>query len=259
MNKLSINEIKAKLAQVTELDDELLRLYRLDERKGVQTAVKQAEKRIVQLAQQKQEHLARLEIEDAVRQQGFKLIAGIDEVGRGPLAGPVVTAAVILPKNCDALIGVTDSKQLSPTKRQYFVELIKSVAIAYAITETSVEAIDQYNIYEATRQSMLESVESLKIQPDYLLIDAMKIDSDLPQQSLIKGDQRSLTIAAASILAKEYRDNRMIEYAAQYPEFGFDKHMGYGTAQHLTALATYGYTPIHRQSFAPVRETLKKY
>ncbi|MBS4455815.1 ribonuclease HII [Tuanshanicoccus lijuaniae] len=259
MNKLSITEIKAQLADVTQPDDALLQQYRLDERKGVQTAVKQTEKRIIQRQQQEQAHNARLECERRLWQEGYQYIAGIDEVGRGPLAGPVVTATVILPKDCDALIGVTDSKQLSPAKRQHFVELIKSVALAYVITETSVETIDKYNIYEATRRSMRESVLALSLQPDYLLIDAMHIDSSLPQESLIKGDQRSLSIAAASILAKEYRDQRMMEYALQYPEFGFDQHMGYGTAQHLSALATFGYTPIHRQSFAPVRNTQQKY
>ena len=131
--------------------------------------------------------------------------------------------------------------------------------MAYSITVTSVAEIDQFNIYEATRRSMLASVQKLTIQPDFLLLDAMKIDSPLPQASIIKGDQRSLTIAAASILAKEYRDQLMIDYGKIYPEFGFEKHMGYGTKTHLDALAEFGYTPIHRQSFSPVAQTLKIY
>lgn len=259
MNKYSIAEIKEQLSDIMSLDDARLVNLRRDERKGVQKLIKQVEVQFAKKEQIKQAHLERLSFERALRKEGFQYIAGIDEVGRGPLAGPVVTAAVILPENCDALIGVTDSKQLSHEKRQAYVELIKEHALAYTITVTPVEVIDRVNIYEATRQSMLESVSALTIKPEYLLIDAMQLSIDIPQESLIKGDQRSLSIAAASIIAKEYRDQLMVAYAQQYPEFGFEQHMGYGTKQHLEMLSQYGYTPIHRKSFAPISQMSRVY
>lgn len=256
---LSIQAIKELIDSFQTLAELQASEFVNDERKGVQKLIQQFEKRLAQQALLKKEHLQRLTLEQELRTKGFQYIAGIDEVGRGPLAGPVVTAAVILPEDCEALIGVNDSKQLSHEKRAHFVELIKATALAYTITVTPVEEIDQFNIYEATRRSMLASVQGLAIQPEFLLLDAMKIDSPLPQASIIKGDQRSLTIAAASILAKEYRDQLMIDYGKIYPEFGFEKHMGYGTKTHLDALAEFGYTPIHRQSFSPVAQTLKNY
>lgn len=256
---LSIRSIKELIDSFQTIEELQATDLLKDERKGVQKLIQQFEKRLAREALIKEEHLQRLSIENKLRAQGFQYIAGIDEVGRGPLAGPVVTAAVILPEDCDALMGVNDSKQLNHEKRAHFVDLIKATALAYSITVTSVAEIDQFNIYEATRRSMLASVQKLTIQPDFLLLDAMKIDSPLPQASIIKGDQRSLTIAAASILAKEYRDQLMIDYGKIYPEFGFEKHMGYGTKTHLDALAEFGYTPIHRQSFSPVAQTLKIY
>lgn len=260
INKIrSISEIKALLLQVNDVNDENLLQFKEDERKGVQILIQQTLKRIEKKVMDIQQHNERLIYEKQLRQMGYQIIAGIDEVGRGPLAGPVVTAAVILPENCDSLMGVNDSKQLSPIRRKKFVEQIKEIALCYEITVTPVDVIDTVNIYEATRMSMLQSVNGLNIQPDYLLLDAMKIDSILPQQSLIKGDAKSLSIAAASILAKEHRDQLMREYSKQYPEFGFDKHMGYGTKQHLQALAKYGVTPIHRRSFSPVMQTKKIY
>lgn len=256
---LSIRSIKELIDSFQTIEELQATDLLKDERKGVQKLIQQFEKRLALAEQLRQEHLARLTMERELRKQGFQYIAGIDEVGRGPLAGPVVTAAVILPEDCDALMGVNDSKQLNHEKRAHFVDLIKATALAYSITVTSVAEIDQFNIYEATRRSMLASVQKLTLQPDFLLLDAMKIDSPLPQASIIKGDQRSLTIAAASILAKEYRDQLMIDYGKIYPEFGFEKHMGYGTKTHLDALAEFGYTPIHRQSFSPVAQTLKIY
>lgn len=205
-------------------------------------------------------HHQRLELEKALYATNkIHTIAGIDEVGRGPLAGPLVVAAVILPPECDELVGVSDSKQLSHAKRVEFDRLIREVALDIQVVVYDAPQIDQLNIYAATRQAMRDAAHQLSVQPDYVLLDAMTIDSDLSQESIIKGDQRSLSIAAASIVAKVYRDNIMCEYAKIFPEFEFDRNMGYGTAGHLKALETYGYTPIHRQSFSPVAQTHHKY
>lgn len=259
MKKESITDIKSKLFSNDTPSKEWLAMIREDERLGVQKLVARFDRLIQQQLLEKEGHLNRLIFENSLREKGYHYIAGVDEVGRGPLAGPVVTAAVILPENCDKLIGVNDSKQLTEKKRHHFVKLIKEVAIDYAICELDATIIDRYNILEATRLGMKEAVKKLKLQPDYLLIDAMTIESSLPQEAIIKGDSRSLSIAAASILAKDYRDRKMIEYATTYPEFGFEKHMGYPTAQHIAALTKYGITPIHRKTFAPVKEISKIY
>ena len=173
-------------------------------------------------------------------------------MGRGPLAGPVVAASVVLPDNCDALLGVNDSKQLSHEQRMIFAELIKEVALDYGYGVVEAREIDEANIYQATKMAMERSISQLKFKPDYLLIDAMELQNGIPQQSIIKGDANSLSIAAASILAKVFRDQVMMDYHDLYPEYGFNSNMGYGTKQHLEALETFGYLPIHRQSFKPV-------
>lgn len=259
MKKESIADIKVKLFSNDTPSKEWIEAIREDERLGVQKLVARFDRLMQQQLLEKEGHLNRLIFENTLREKGYHYIAGVDEVGRGPLAGPVVTAAVILPENCDKLIGVNDSKQLTEKKRQHFVELIKELAIDYAICELDATIIDRYNILEATRLGMKEAVQKLKIQPEYLLIDAITIESNLPQEAIVKGDARSLSIAAASILAKDYRDKKMFEYATQYPEFGFDRHVGYPTAQHIDALTKYGVTPIHRKTFAPVKNITKLY
>ena len=258
-NKLTVAQIKEIVDLISEENDPMLHKLAKDERKSVQRLIQNKVKLIDKAKQAEIEHLERLTFETTLWKNGYEFIAGIDEVGRGPLAGPVVTAAVILPRDCSRLVGVNDSKQLSLEKRKVFDQLIKEVALEYSITVIDSNEIDRLNIYEATRLSMLKSVEQLKLEPNYLLLDAMRIDSAIPQQSLVKGDQRSLSIAAASIIAKVYRDEMMIAYSEMFPEFGFEKHMGYGTKQHLNALASYGYTPIHRQSFSPVANTRQAY
>lgn len=259
-NHLSVTKIKEKLVLIKDETDNFLMELLHDSRKSVQSLAKKQINFIQKSKKENQAHQKRLEIENKLYcNPNIQYIAGIDEVGRGPLAGPVVTAAVILPRTCDELIGVNDSKQLSHSKRIVYAQLIEKVALDIQINVCDVSTIDSLNIYQATRQSMLEAVNQLSLHPDYLLIDAMQIDSDIPQLSLIKGDQRSLSIAAASIIAKVYRDNLMIEYAKQYPEFGFDSHMGYGTKQHLEALKLYGYTSIHRRSFAPISTMTQLY
>ncbi len=180
--------------------------------------------------------------------QGYKYIAGVDEVGRGPLAGPVVCAAVIMPID-DLIEGIDDSKKLSEKKRNMLSDLIKQKAICYNIEEISPEKIDEINILEATKLCMKNALEGLSVKPDVALIDALKLDIDIPVVNIIKGDFLSYSIGAASIIAKVYRDNLMVQMAEKYPQYSFEKHKGYGTAAHIAAIKEFGATPIHRRSF----------
>ncbi len=197
----------------------------------------------------------------ALFEQGYSFIAGLDEAGRGCLAGPVVAAAVMLRLD-DAdlptrLYGVRDSKQLTPQARERLYDVILQYALAVSVGFGSVELIDQRNILQATKCAMRSALAQLSLSPQALLLDAILLyDISLPQRSLIKGDARCLSIAAASIVAKVTRDRLMLQLHEQYPHYGFDQHKGYGTPAHLAALREYGVTPIHRQSFAPVRELL---
>ncbi len=260
MSKLTVNQIKEALLEVKDDSHELLAILADDERKSVQKLLAQCLKRIENQQLFYQEHQKRLKHEMAAYEAGYQMIAGLDEVGRGPLAGPVVVAAVVLPRDCqNLLVGVTDSKQLSHTKRLEFARQIREVALDLKIVAIPPAIIDRENIYQATRQGMKAAVEALRLKPDYLLLDAITIDSDLPQESLVKGDQRSLSIAAASIVAKVYRDELMVQYSQTYPEFCFERNMGYGTKEHLEALDRVGYTPIHRRSFEPVKSMYKTY
>lgn len=178
------------------------------------------------------------------------LLAGIDEAGRGPLAGPVVCACVIMPLDKNSIIdGVNDSKKISAKKREELYEKIIQTAISYAIVEVDAETIDKINILNATKQGMIKALNSLNIVPDTVLIDAVKLDIDIPQENIIKGDAKSYNIAAASILAKVYRDNLMKKIAQQYPQYQFEKHKGYGTKLHIEKLLQYGKCDIHRNSF----------
>ena len=191
--------------------------------------------------------------ERVARQQGWTRVAGIDEAGRGALFGPVVAAAVILnPKR--RIVGLDDSKKLLPERRGELSERIREHALAWAVAEVDASRIDAWNIYQASRQAMTAALQQLSIVPDYLLIDAMQLDVLIEQKSLIKGDARSVSIAAASILAKTHRDRRMNEWDAVYPGYGLGQHKGYSTPEHLEALKRLGPTPLHRYSFAPVRE-----
>ncbi|HYW65933.1 MAG TPA: ribonuclease HII, partial [Candidatus Dormibacteraeota bacterium] len=186
-------------------------------------------------------------------QLGWTRIAGLDEAGRGALFGPVVAAAVILnPKR--RIVGLDDSKKLTAERRVELAERIREHALAWAVAEVDAQRIDAWNIYQASRQAMTAAVQQLAIQPDYLLIDAMQLDLLMEQKSLIKGDARSVSIAAASILAKTHRDACMEEWDAVYPQYGLARHKGYATPDHLEALRQHGPTPLHRHSFAPVRD-----
>lgn len=191
--------------------------------------------------------------EREARKLGWLRVAGLDEAGRGALFGPVVAAAVILnPKR--RIVGLDDSKKLTPERRGELAPRIREHAIAWAVAEIDAQRIDAWNIYQASRQAMTAALQQLTVQPDYLLLDAMQLDVLLEQKSLIKGDARSVSIAAASILAKTHRDARMEEWDAVYPQYGLARHKGYATADHLEALRLHGPTPLHRFSFAPVRD-----
>ena len=191
----------------------------------------------------------KLKYERDLTAKGYKYICGVDEVGRGPLAGPVVCAAVIMPLD-DIIDGVDDSKKLSAKKREALAEKITDKAIAQAICRIEAQVIDEINILEATKLCMKNAIESLKIKPDYVLVDGnMTLDIDPPQQCIIKGDFNSYSIGAASIIAKVYRDKLMDEYAEVYPEYAFEENKGYGTKKHIDGILSAGLCPIHRRSF----------
>ena len=180
----------------------------------------------------------------------YGLVAGIDEAGRGPLAGPVVCACVIMPLDDDKIIdGINDSKKLTPKKREALYDKIIETAIAFSIVEVDKDTIDSINILNATKLGMKRALESLKVKPATVLIDAVKIETDIKQVNIIKGDALSYNIAAASILAKVYRDRLMVELAKKYPNYMFEKHKGYGTALHIQLLKKYGKCDIHRETF----------
>lgn len=192
--------------------------------------------------------------EREARQRGWLRVAGIDEAGRGSLFGPVVAAAVILnPRR--RIVGLDDSKKLTAERRTELAPRIREHALAWAVAEIDASRIDAWNIYQASRQAMMAAVSQLNPLPDYLLLDAMEIDLPIEQKALIHGDARSVSIAAASILAKTERDRRMEEFDQQYPMYGLAQHKGYGTPEHLEALRRHGPTPLHRFSYAPVRQS----
>jgi ribonuclease HII len=194
-----------------------------------------------------------LDFEKQAHAEDYQFVAGVDEVGRGCLAGPVVAGAVILDLSKSLPVGLNDSKKLSKKKREIITEEIKENSLAYAIGQIEADEIDKINILEATKKAMILAVQNLKLKADYLLIDALELKNiDLPQKGIIKGDTVSASIAAASIIAKVYRDNLMKDYAETYPEYGFEKHAGYGTKAHFEALKEYGATLIHRKSFRGV-------
>ena len=254
--KYNISQIKEILSSIHSIEDPMFQQLSLDMRKGVQTALKSCQKRI-EKEQKRAEHFIEMQYyERLAYKEGASFIAGVDEVGRGPLAGPVVAAAVILPKNIEDL-GFDDSKKLSASKRKEIYRLIQEKAIAIGIGIVDADIIDQVNIYQASRLAMQQAVSELKIQPDYLLIDAMKIDVNTPQIGIIKGDAKSISIAAASIVAKQVRDQMMQEFDELYPGYDFSNNAGYGTPKHLEGLKSKGICPIHRKTFAPIKDYLE--
>ncbi len=190
-----------------------------------------------------------LEFENRCLEEGYSLIAGVDEVGRGPLAGPVCAAAVILPAGVE-IDGVDDSKKLTEKKRELLYDVIAENAVAWSVAFVEPEIIDEINIRQATHLAMENAVKNLSGQPDFLLVDGNdKIPFSVPSAYIVKGDAKSLSIAAASIMAKVTRDRYMVEMGKEYPEYFFEKHKGYGTAAHMEAIRKYGLTPLHRRSF----------
>jgi len=244
----SISDIKNRLA---ETDDEslpfVMSLYAADDRAGVKKALECAQKRYDKLLAEKKRIY---DLGAYERQYSDHLyICGIDEVGRGPFAGPVVAGAVILPKDCDILY-INDSKKLSEKVRERLYEEIKEKAVSAAVGIVEPSRIDEINILQATYEAMRIAISKLDPVPDLLLNDAVTIPGvDIKQVPIIKGDAKSISIGAASIFAKVTRDRLMLEYDRQYPEYGFARNVGYGTAEHIAALKKYGPTPIHRRSF----------
>ena len=193
------------------------------------------------------------QFEKELNKQGIEIIAGVDEVGRGPLVGPVVTACVVLPKDYE-LPGLTDSKKLTKKQREKFYDIIMNDALAVGIGIKDEDVIDEVNIYEATKLAMIEAIDNCnkKVKIEHILIDAMKLDIDIPTTSIIKGDLKSITISAASVIAKVTRDRMLEELDKIYPMYGFAKNAGYGTKQHIEAIKEYGIIKEHRKTFKPV-------
>ena len=248
----TIKEIKEQLANIQRLDDPLLTELEQDSRSGVIQAIAKRKREIQKRLDEDERLEGMLAYEKECYARGLELIAGVDEVGRGPLAGPVVAAAVILPKACK-IPGLNDSKKIPKSKHKEIYEAVLQNAIAIGIGIKDNHVIDQVNIYEATKLAMMEAIGQLEPQPQHLLIDAMKLDLPIPQTSIIKGDANSLSIAAASIVAKVTRDQMMEEFDREYPGYDFAQNAGYGTAKHLAGLDKLGVTPIHRRSFEPVK------
>ena len=248
----TIKEIKEQLANIQRLDDPLLAELEQDSRSGVIQAIAKRKREIQKRIDEDERLEGMLAYEKECYARGIELIAGVDEVGRGPLAGPVVAAAVILPKACK-IPGLNDSKKIPKYKHKEIYEAVLQNAIAIGIGIKDNHVIDQVNIYEATKLAMMEAIGRLDPQPQHLLIDAMKLDLPISQTSIIKGDANSLSIAAASIVAKVTRDQMMEEFDKEYPGYDFAQNAGYGTAKHLAGLEQLGVTPIHRLSFEPVK------
>ncbi|MGN0387841.1 MAG: ribonuclease HII [Suilimivivens sp.] len=244
----SIGEIKA-LLQAADLKGlpAFINTYKEDERAGVASLVEKAKKQLDAY----EKELARTEKMKTFEKEyaSYSYICGIDEVGRGPLAGPVVAGAVILPKDCDILY-LNDSKQLSEKKREELYDVIMEKAVSTGLGFVSPERIDEINILQATYEAMREAIAKLSPRPDLLLNDAVTIPKvAIRQVPIIKGDAKSISIAAASIIAKVTRDRLMVQYDSVFPEYGFASNKGYGAAAHIEALRKYGPTPIHRRSF----------
>ena len=253
----TIKEVKEQLAILRDLDDPRWASFEEDSRTGVQAAIRKRRKAILAELAEVERLETLLNYEKSLYARGIELIAGVDEVGRGPLAGPVVAAAVILPKLCK-IKGLNDSKKIPKSKHEAIYNQVMKEAVAVGIGIKDNYVIDDVNIYEATKLAMIEAIEKLNPQPEHLLIDAMNLDLPIEQTSIIKGDANSLSIAAASIVAKVTRDKMMADYEQEFPGFAFAKNAGYGTKEHLSGIDKFGVTPIHRRSFEPIKSIIKK-
>ena len=242
---------------LTDLDDYRWASFEEDSRTAVQAAIRKRRKAILAELAEEERLETLLNYEKSLYARGIELIAGVDEVGRGPLAGPVVAAAVILPKLCK-IKGLNDSKKIPKSKHEAIYNQVMKEAVAVGIGMKDNYVIDDVNIYEATKLAMIEAIEKLNPQPEHLLIDAMNLDLPIEQTSIIKGDANSLSIAAASIIAKVTRDKMMADYEQEFPGYAFAKNAGYGTKEHLSGIDKFGVTPIHRRSFEPIKSIIKK-
>ena len=244
----SIADIKKELAQVelTQIE-EALKPYETDTRKGVVAVLNTYRNKLKKhLAEEKRIEMI-WEYENIYADKGYQFIAGLDEVGRGPLAGPVVAASVILPRGCK--LPVNDSKKLSAEKRNELFVQIQEQAVSIGVGIIEPQVIDDINILEATKLAMLSAIEQMSVQPDFLLLDALTLDKKIGQRPIIGGDGKSASIAAASIIAKVTRDKMMEDYDKIYPQYHFSANKGYGTEVHMAALREFGLSPIHRRSF----------
>jgi len=253
----TIKEIKELLATIGDLDSPIFKELAKDSRAGVQKEIQKRKQAIQAEIDENFRLESMLSYEKELYNKGISFIAGVDEVGRGPLAGPVVAAAVILPQNCK-IKGLNDSKKIPKKKHEEIFQAVKEKALAIGIGVMDNHVIDQVNIYEATKLAMKEAIAQLQIKPEHLLIDAMKLDLPISQTSIVKGDANSLSIAAASIVAKVTRDKIMANYDQEFPGYDFSQNAGYGTAKHLEGIAKLGITPIHRTSFEPIKSLVTK-
>lgn len=255
----AVNQIKQHLSSV-DLDKipEAIKIYLEDERISVKKLIEQYQKKYIKYQNELQRIKEISKYETELYQKGKTFIAGIDEVGRGPLAGPVMTCAVILPKDCNVL-GINDSKKLSASQRKNICIQLKKIAIDISISKVEADEIDKINILQSVYKSMKQSVNNLNTKPDIVLVDAVSIpDINVEQLSIVKGDAKSISIAAASIIAKVTRDKLMDEYNKKYPEYGFERNKGYGTKEHIDAIKEHGLCPIHRRTFVKNLEVLIK-
>lgn len=250
----SVKEIEALLGR-GEVDTELLIKLQADSRSSVRKAVERYFHRMQNLLKEHQRIQRLYDYERQFYNQGHYHVAGVDEVGRGPIAGPVTVGAVILPPQWEC-VGINDSKKLSPHKREQLFSEIMENAVAVSCVSLSEKEVDRLNIYQAAKRGMYNAIAGLSVHAEAVLIDAMPLRLDVPSQSIIKGDTLSASIAAAAIIAKVTRDRMMCEYDKIYPEYGFSQHKGYLTEQHREAIEKYGPCPIHRRSFEPVRSMM---
>lgn len=254
---MTLNEIRAWIHKKPAIKKTWLDKLHKDSRAGVRQLASTIQKRWEAELKEAKRVENMWKYEHRYRAEGYRYIAGIDEAGRGPLAGPVVAAAVILPVDFDAS-GLNDSKQLAEEERENWRERIMTDAVAVGVGVVDVEYIDRFNILQATYEAMRRAIVQCRVQPDLLLLDAVKVPRvDLPQVPIIKGDSLSHSIAAASVIAKTTRDRIMVDYSRQYPEYGFDEHKGYSAPFHYQALDRFGPCPIHRRSFKPIAERLE--
>ncbi|SIT67421.1 ribonuclease HII [Edaphobacillus lindanitolerans] len=249
--KMTVKEVREWL-ETAEGGEELFCALKADSRAGVKKLIASWERRREKAEKMRSSHLGKEAFDAGFRSDPLDRVAGVDEAGRGPLAGPVVTAAVILPPHAPTLVGLDDSKALTRSERERLAELIRETAVAWSVHVQPAAEIDRLNIYQATKRSMEEAVRALDVRPESVIADAMNLDAGIPCSSVVKADAKSLAVAAASVLAKTERDRYMDRLHERHPVYNFKRNAGYPTPEHLRALEQHGPCPEHRTSFAPV-------